>query len=52
MISVWIAMVAGTGIAIWGFIAGMIFLGILMLFFVRANFIQWQLFRAYRRPGE
>ena len=52
MISVWVAMLAGTGVAIWGFFAGYIFLGILMLFLVRANFIQWQLFRAYRRPGE
>lgn len=52
MISVWVAMVTGTGAAIWGFIGGMIFLGILMLFFVRSNYIQWQLFRAYRKPGE
>jgi Zn-dependent protease len=52
MISVWVAMLAGTGVGIWGFFTGYVFMGILMLFLVRANFIQWQLFRAYRRPGE
>ena len=52
MISVWVAMVVGTGVAIYGFLTRFIFLGIVMIFFVRSNYFQWRLFRAYRRPGE
>jgi len=52
IIAIWISMVFGTLLAIVGLVTRWIFLALLMLWYVRSSWLQWRLFRAYRRPDE
>ncbi len=53
MIAIWLSMIAGILLAIAGLLTpGWIFLALLMLWFVRSSWLQWRLFRAYRKPDE
>lgn len=52
MIAIWISMIAGILLAIAGLVTRWIFLALLMLWFVRSSWLQWRLFRGYRRPDE
>ena len=52
LISVWSGMILGGLLALWWFSHMMFFAGVLMAWFVRMNFAQWQIYRAYQRPGD
>lgn len=50
--AIWTSMISGALLVIAGLIVRWVFLALLMLWYVRASFMQWRLFRAYRRPDE
>ena len=52
VISVWVSMLTGVGLAIYGFIAQWIFLSLLMLWYVYGSYSQWQFFRSHNRPDD
>ena len=52
MISVWTSIVVGVLLALYGLVTRWIFLSLLMLWYVRSSYGQWQLFRAYKRPDD
>lgn len=52
IIYVWIAMLAGGGIAVWFFLQRNFFIAIYIAWFVYIAFQQWQHFRQYGTPGD
>ena len=52
MISIWTSMVLGAGIALYGIVTQWYFLTLLMAWYVSASYRQWQLFRAFKGPGQ
>lgn len=52
VIAVWVSMITGAGLAIYGLMAKWIFLSLLMLWYVRNSYMQWQFFRSYNRPED
>jgi len=52
IISVWIAIVVGTGVVLFGIRAGQYFVAILLGWYVYLNFQQWQYFRTHGYPGD
>jgi stage IV sporulation protein FB len=52
VIAVWIAIVAGTGIAIAGFMLRWIFLAILIAWYVFMNYQSWQYYKEHGVPGD
>jgi stage IV sporulation protein FB len=52
VIAVWVSMIAGTVLAVLGLINRQIFLCILMAWYVRNSYIQWQFFKSYNRPED
>jgi Zn-dependent protease len=52
IIAVWVSMVSGVALAIYGVMTQFIFLSLLMLWYVRNSYMQWQFFRAYNRPED
>jgi len=52
VIYVWIAMLAGGGIAVWFFLHRNFFIAIYIAWFVYIAFQQWQHFRQYGTPGD
>lgn len=52
VISVWVSMIAGVLLAIWGLITRQIFLALLMIWFVRNSFLQWQFFQSHNRTDD
>lgn len=52
VIAVWVSMITGTALAIYGLFSRWIFLSLLMLWYVRNSYLQWQFFRSYKRPED
>ena len=52
IISVWVSILAGSALAIYGLITRWIFLSLLMLWYVRSSYVQWQFFRSYNRTDD
>jgi len=52
LISIWIAMIAGTGVVILGFLIRYYFLALLIAWYVFTNFQQWKYFRDRGTPGD
>ena len=52
IIYVWIAMIVGSGVAIWMFTKGSLLIPIYIGWFVYVAFQQWQHFRRYGTPGD
>jgi Zn-dependent protease len=52
VIAVWISMIAGTMAAIVGLLTRWIFLSLLMLWYVRSSYLQWQFFRSTNRTDD
>jgi len=52
VIAVWISMIAGTIAAIVGLVTRWIFLSLLMLWYVRSSYLQWQFFRSTNRTDD
>ena len=52
VISIWISIITGTLLAIAGLVTRWIFLSLLMLWYVRSSYLQWQFFRSYNRTDE
>jgi Zn-dependent protease len=52
VISVWISMIVGTGVALLGLRFRMIFLTLLMAWYVRNSYMQWVFFKSYNRPED
>ena len=52
VISIWISIVTGTLLAIAGLVTRWIFLSLLMLWYVRSSYLQWQFFRSYNRTDD
>jgi Zn-dependent protease len=52
VIAVWISIVAGCVLAILGVLARQPFLALLMLWYVRGSYLQWQFFRSYNRTDD
>ena len=52
VISIWISIIIGTLLAIAGLVTRWIFLSLLMLWYVRSSYLQWQFFRSYNRTDE
>ncbi|HEX6160695.1 MAG TPA: M50 family metallopeptidase, partial [Thermoanaerobaculia bacterium] len=52
VISVWIGMIVGTAVAIYGLKEGQFFLAIIIGFLVYRNFVAWQYFREHGVPGD
>jgi len=52
VISVWISIIAGVLLAIYGLITRWIFLSLLMLWYAYGSFNQWQFFRSHNRPDD
>jgi Zn-dependent protease len=51
-IAVWISMISGVALAIFGLITRWIFLSLLMLWYVRTSYLQWQFFRTHNRADD
>jgi Zn-dependent protease len=51
-IAIWVSMVSGVILAILGLVIRQIFLSLLMLWFVRTSYLQWQFFRSYNRTDD
>jgi stage IV sporulation protein FB len=52
VIAVWVSMIAGTIAAIVGLLTRWIFLSLLMLWYVRSSYLQWQFFRSTNRSDD
>ena len=52
VISIWISIITGTLLAIAGLVTRWIFLSLLMLWYVRSSYLQWQFFRSYNRTDD
>ena len=52
IITVWLSIIAGSALAIYGLVTRWIFLSLLMLWYVRASYMQWQFYRSYNRTDE
>ncbi len=52
VIAIWVSMIAGATLVIVGLVSRWIFLSLLMLWYLRSSYLQWQLFRSYKRPDE
>jgi Zn-dependent protease len=52
VISIWISIITGSLLAIAGLVTRWIFLSLLMLWYVRSSYLQWQFFRSYNRTDE
>ena len=52
VISIWISMITGSLLAIAGLVTRWIFLSLLMLWYVRSSYLQWQFFRSYNRTDD
>lgn len=52
VIAVWISMIVGAALAVWGLFSRWIFLSLLMLWYVRNSYMQWAFFRSYNRPED
>ena len=52
VVSVWIAIIVGGGIAILGIVIRWIFVALLLGYYVWMNFQQWQYFRTHGYPGD
>ena len=52
VISIWTSIVVGVTLAVLGLWSRQFFLSLLMGWYVYSSYSQWQLFRAYKRPGE
>jgi len=52
IIYVWIAMIAGSAIAVWFFVHRSFFIALYIAWFVYMAFEQWQHFRRYGTPGD
>ncbi len=52
VIAIWTSMIAGVILAIVGLLFRWIFLSLLMLWYVRSSYLQWQFFRSYNRTDE
>lgn len=52
IVTVWVSIVAGSALAIVGLITRWIFLSLLMLWYVRASYMQWQFYRSTNRTDE
>jgi Zn-dependent protease len=52
VISIWISIITGTFLAIAGLVTRWIFLSLLMLWYVRSSYLQWQFFRSYNRTDD
>ncbi len=51
-IAVWTSMIAGAILAVVGLLTRWIFLSLLMLWYVRSSYLQWQFFRSYNRTDD
>src|SRR5437870_7240967 len=52
IVAVWIAIVAGTAVVIYGLVIREIFIAVLLAWYVWLNFQQWQYFRTNGYPGD
>lgn len=52
VISVWVSIITGSALAIVGLITKWIFLSLLMLWYVRNAYMQWQFYRSYNRTDD
>ena len=52
VISIWISIITGSLLAIAGLVTRWIFLSLLMLWYVRSSYLQWQFFRSYNRTDD
>ncbi|HEY0140732.1 MAG TPA: M50 family metallopeptidase [Thermoanaerobaculia bacterium] len=52
LISVWIGMVVGTAVAVYGLMNRQFFLAVIIGFLVYRNFVAWQYFREHGVPGD
>jgi stage IV sporulation protein FB len=51
-IAIWVSIITGAALAIIGLITRWIFLSLLMLWYVRSSYLQWQFFRSYNRTDD
>jgi Zn-dependent protease len=51
-ISIWISMLVGLGVFIYCLIARQIFIAILVAFYVRSSWMQWEFFRSHNRTDD
>ena len=52
VISVWTSIIVGSAVAILGVVSRQIFLALLMLWYIRDSYMQWQFFRQTNRPDD
>ena len=52
IIAIWISMIAGSILAVVGLITRWIFLSLLMLWYVRSSYVQWQFFRSHNSTDD
>ncbi|MEA2239516.1 MAG: hypothetical protein QOC81_4240 [Thermoanaerobaculia bacterium] len=52
VISIWISMLVGLGVFIYCLVARMVFIALLVAFYVRSSWMQWEFFRSHNRTDD
>jgi Zn-dependent protease len=52
VISIWISMLVGLAVFVYCLIKGMFFIAILVVFYVRSSWMQWEFFRSHNRTDD